>query len=107
MEAKTLEYVFPTDTNPLGTIFGGTLVAWMDKVAAFAAIRRARSPVVTASIEGIDFTVPIKQGDLVELSARVERVGRRSLRVRVEVNRENTLDGSPSCAPWGTSRWWL
>ncbi len=71
MEARTLHLVFPTDTNSLGTIFGGTLVAWMDKVAAFAAIRRARCTVVTAAIEGIDFRVPIRQGDLVELFARV------------------------------------
>jgi acyl-CoA hydrolase len=94
LEAKILEFVFPTDTNHLGTIFGGALVAWMDKAAAFAAIRRARSTVVTASIDSIDFKVPIKQGDIVELVARVERVGRTSLRTRVEVNREDALDGS-------------
>jgi acyl-CoA hydrolase len=94
LEAKTLELVFPNDTNALGTIFGGALVAWMDKVAAYAAIRRARNTVVTARIEGIDFKVPIKEGDLVELSARVERVGRTSLAVRVDVYREHPLDGS-------------
>ena len=69
-------------------------MAWMDKTAAFAAIRRARSPVVTASIDSINFKVPIKQGDIVELVARVERVGRTSLRTRVEVNKEDPLDGS-------------
>lgn len=94
MEAKILEFVFPSHTNALGTLFGGTLVAWMDKAAAYAAVRRARSPVVTASIESIDFQIPIKQGDMVELTARVEQVGRTSLRVRVEVNREDPLDGS-------------
>ena len=94
VEARVLEFVFPTDTNHLGTIFGGTLVAWMDKAAAFAAIRRARSTVVTASIDSIDFKVPIKQGDIAELVAQVERVGRTSLRVRVEVNREDPMDGS-------------
>lgn len=93
-EARTLEFVFPTDTNHLGTIFGGALVAWMDKVAAFAAIRRARNAVVTASIDQIDFKVPIREGNLVELLARVEGVGRTSLRVRVEVNKENPMDGS-------------
>ena len=94
MEARVLEFVFPTDTNHMGTIFGGTLVAWMDKAAAFAAIRRAHSTVVTASIDSIGFKVPIKQGDIVELVARVEQVGRTSLRTRVEVNKENPLDGS-------------
>ncbi|MDP8948140.1 MAG: acyl-CoA thioesterase [Actinomycetota bacterium] len=94
VEARVLEFVFPTDTNHLGTIFGGTLVAWMDKAAAFAAIRRAHSTVVTASIDSIDFKVPIRQGDIAELVALVERVGRTSLRVRVEVNREDPMDGS-------------
>ena len=94
MEARTLELVFPNDTNAHGTIFGGTLVAWMDKAAAYAAIRRARNAVVTAAIESITFEVPIRQGELVELFAKVERVGRTSMRVRVEVNREDPLDGS-------------
>jgi acyl-CoA hydrolase len=91
LEAKTLEFVFPTDTNHLGTLFGGTLVAWMDKAAAFAAIRCARSTVVTVSIEHIEFKTPIKQGEMVELIARVERVGRTSMRTRVEVYREDPL----------------
>lgn len=94
MEARTLELVFPTDTNALGTIFGGTLVAWMDKTAAFAAIRRARRTVVTAAIEGIEFKVPIHEGELVELHALVVRVGRTSMRVRVEVRREDPSTGS-------------
>ena len=94
VEARTLELVFPNDTNSLGTIFGGTLVAWMDKAAAFAAVRRARNTCVTAAIEGISFQSPIRLGELVEIYARVESVGRTSLRVRVEVRRENPMDGS-------------
>ena len=39
MEARLLESVFPTDTNPSGNLFGGTLVSWMDKAAGFAAMR--------------------------------------------------------------------
>ena len=62
MEARLLESVFPTDTNPQGNLFGGTLVSWMDKAAGFAAMRRARSTVVTAAIEDIAFQVPIVQG---------------------------------------------
>ena len=85
MEARLLESVFPTDTNPQGNLFGGTLVSWMDKAAGFAAMRRARSSVVTAAIEDIAFQVPILQGDLVEITATVISVGRTSMRVRVEV----------------------
>jgi acyl-CoA hydrolase len=50
--------------------------------------------VVTAAIEDISFAVPILQGDLVEVSAKVVSVGRTSMRVRVEVHRERPSDGS-------------
>jgi uncharacterized protein (TIGR00369 family) len=88
MEATLLESVFPTDTNPRGTLFGGQLVAWMDKAAGIAALRQARNVVVTASIENIDFRIPIHVGELVELKAKVVRVGRTSMVVEVSVFRE-------------------
>ena len=91
MEARLLESVFPTDTNPQGNLFGGTLMSWMDKAAGFAAMRRARSTVVTAAIEDIAFRVPIVQGELVEINARVVKVGRTSMRIRVEVSKENPI----------------
>ena len=94
MEARLLESVFPTDTNPQGNLFGGTLVSWMDKAAGFAAMRRARGTVVTAAIEDIAFQVPILQGDLVEVAARVIAVGRTSMRVRVEVLKERPAEGT-------------
>jgi acyl-CoA hydrolase len=94
VEARLLESVFPTDTNPQGNLFGGTLDSWMDKAAGYAAMRRARSSVVTAAIENIAFGVPIVQGDLVEVVARVIGVGRTSMRVRVEVRKESPVDGT-------------
>jgi acyl-CoA hydrolase len=94
MEARLLESVFPTDTNPRGNLFGGTLVSWMDKAAGFAAMRRSRTVVVTAAIEDIAFSVPIVVGDLVEVNARVVSVGRTSMRVRVEVSKENPITGT-------------
>jgi acyl-CoA hydrolase len=94
VEARLLESVFPTDTNPQGNLFGGTLVSWMDKAAGFAAMRRARSSVVTAAIEDIEFQVPILQGDLVEITARVVSVGRTSMRVRVEVRKERPIEAT-------------
>lgn len=91
MEARVLESVFPTDTNPRGTLFGGTMVAWMDKAAGYAAMRHARNVVVTAAIDRIEFAVGVHVGDLVELTARVESVGRTSLRVKVEAFREDPV----------------
>lgn len=93
MEARLLESVFPTDTNPQGNLFGGTLMAWMDKAAGFAAMRRSRSTVVTRAIENIEFKVPILQGDLVEVHARVVSVGHTSMRVQVDVSREDPRTG--------------
>jgi acyl-CoA hydrolase len=94
MEARVLQSVFPTDTNPRGRLFGGQMVAWMDKVAGYAAMRHARNVVVAAAIERIEFRVPVEQGDLVELVARVESVGHTSMRVLVEAFREDPLDGT-------------
>ena len=95
MRATLLETVFPTDTNPQGTLFGGQLVAWMDKAAGIAAMRHAKNTVVTAAIENISFKVPIFVGDLVELRGKVVSVGRTSMKVEVEVFREG---------PFGTDR---
>lgn len=94
MEARLLESVFPTDTNPQGNLFGGTLMSWMDKAAGFAAMRRSRSTVVTRAIEDIAFEVPILQGELVEVYAKVVHVGRTSMRVRVQVSKENPRTGT-------------
>lgn len=94
MRARLLESVFPTDTNPQGTLFAGTLMGWMDKAAVFAAMRRTGTSVVTAAIRDISFQVPIRLGDMVELDARVVSIGRTSLVVEIEVNRERPMDGT-------------
>lgn len=82
---KRTEIVFPTDVNHYGTLFGGKAVAMMDVVASIAAMRAAHKPVVTASIDRIDFKEPIRQGNLVETVARVVAVGRTSITVEVEL----------------------
>ncbi len=88
MEARTLELVFPSHANPMGNAFGGFVVGLMDKVGSYAAMRRAGKPVVTVAIGRVEFHVPIKVGDLLEVVARVQRVGRTSLTVGVEVYKE-------------------
>lgn len=90
VETRLCEFVFPPDTNHLGTLYGGRLMAWMDKAAGVAATRRAgHATVVTAAVDGLVFGMPIREGQLVELVARVEEVGRTSMRVRVEAWRED------------------
>lgn len=85
METRLLDIVFPGMTNHHGTLFGGTGLAHMDRVAFIAAARHARADFVTASCERIDFVAPARLGEIIELTGLVVRVGRRSLGVEVEL----------------------
>lgn len=87
-EVITTEHVLPGNTNMHGTMFGGDVLALMDKTAAIAALRFCRQPVVTASTERIDFRTPIRLGDIIEAHARVIHTGRTSLIVRIEIYAE-------------------
>jgi len=93
LEARMIEMVFPEQTNHLGTLFGGQALAMMDKAAFIAASRYTRRAVVTASSERVDFHVPVRQGQLVELLARVVATGNTSLTVEVKLFSEDLLSG--------------
>jgi acyl-CoA hydrolase len=90
---RLLDMVFPGDTNHHGTVFGGVALAHMDKVAFLAAARHGRAPFVTAASERIDFTAPALQGELIEATGRIVRVGNSSLDVEVELVAEALLSG--------------
>lgn len=92
-EVRVVEMVFPEQTNHYGTLLGGQALALMDKAAFVAASRYARRAIVTASSERVDFHVPVRQGQLIELVARVVRTGRTSLTVDVELFAEDLLTG--------------
>jgi acyl-CoA hydrolase len=87
------QLVLPPHTNALGTVFGGTIMSWIDICAAMAAQRQARAVVVTASMDQLDFWQPIKQGQLVNLRSVVNYVGRTSMEVGVRVEAEDVLTG--------------
>ena len=87
------DIVFPGDTNHHGTLFGGTALSHMDKVAFVAATRFGRRAFVTASCERIDFTAPAARGHLVDFTATVVSAGRRSLTVKVDMTAEALLSG--------------
>ncbi len=91
-ELRLWEIVFPDHTNHLGSLFGGQALAWMDKAAFLAASRYSRRTVVTARSEQVDFSVPVRQGQGVELIARVVEVGRSSMKVEVELHTEDLLN---------------
>ena len=93
--------VFPNTTNHHGTLFGGTLMQWMDEVAFIACTRLLRQKVVTVSMDKIDFKTPLPEGTIVELVAKVVHVGTTSLGVRVQVFRENMYDDERELAVTG------
>jgi acyl-CoA hydrolase len=87
------EIVLPSDTNALGTIFGGKVMSWIDIAAAMAAGRHARRVVVTASIDALHFLAPVKLGHYVHIKASVNFASRTSMEVGVRVDSENPLTG--------------
>ncbi len=74
----------PKDANRYGDIFGGWILAQMDLAGGVAAVRRAKGRVATVGIEAMTFHKPVFVGDEVSCFATVERVGRTSIRIRVE-----------------------
>ena len=91
---ETRYLVMPSHANPQGTAFGGTILAWIDVVAAMAAQRHCGKEVVTAQIDSIIFKQPIRVGDQVCLKASVNYVGRTSMEVGVQVTREDPYGDS-------------
>src|SRR5437868_14629831 len=77
--------VLPNDANALGFILGGTVMHLIDIAGAIACHRHARTLLVTAAVDGLEFLHPIKVGDLIILNARVTCTFTTSLEVRVEV----------------------
>lgn len=85
--------VLPPDTNNIGTMFGGKLMAQIDDIAAISAMRHARSHVVTASTDSVDFLHPISEGNAVCLESFVTYTGRTSMEVVVKVVAEDLQSG--------------
>lgn len=92
-EIHVTDIVLPHQTNNFNTMFGGEVMAMMDKAAAIAGLRFCRQPLVTASSERIDFRTPIHAGEIIEAIARVIFVGRTSMIVRVHIYAEHPLQG--------------
>ena len=90
---ETSEVVMPDATNNLGRALGGWVLHRMDLGGVVAARRFARSQVVTASIERVDFHAPIDLGDIAVLTAYVYDVGETSMQVRVDVTAERPSEG--------------
>ncbi len=87
--------VMPGDANVLGTAFGGKVMEWTDMAASMAAMRHARLPVATASIDQLSFLAPVRIGHMAILVAQVNAVFSTSMEVGVEVVTEDPETGAP------------
>lgn len=94
-ESRTIltQLVFPSDTNLHGTMFGGIVMEYIDKISAVASMRHARKPAVTASSDSLDFLAPIRVGEAIELEAFVTWTHKSSMEVFVKVTSENLMTG--------------
>jgi acyl-CoA hydrolase len=88
-KSEMTEIVLPNDTNPLNALVGGRLMHWIDLAGAMAAHRHSRQYVVTASVDHLDFLMPVRVGDIVILRSSVNRVFNTSMEVGVKVWVEN------------------
>jgi acyl-CoA hydrolase len=88
------EIILPNDTNTLGNLLGGRLMHFIDLTGAMAAYRHARSHIVTAAMDHIDFIRPVHIGDLLILKSSVNRAFTTSLEVGVKVWVEHPQNGS-------------
>ncbi|MDQ3079941.1 MAG: acyl-CoA thioesterase [Pseudomonadota bacterium] len=75
----------PTDINANGHIFGGWVLSQMDIAAGIVASRRANGSVATVAIDRMEFLAPIHMRDLISVYAKVEKVGRTSMQIKIEV----------------------
>ncbi len=89
----TTYVVLPNDTNTLGNLFGGQLLAWMDIIASVSAHRHCKRVVVTASVNNVSFKKPIPQSSIVTLEAKVSRAFSSSMEIFVDVFVEDQVTG--------------
>src|SRR5215831_5697157 len=87
------EIALPNDANVLGNLLGGRVMHLVDIAGAMAAIRHARRPVVTASVDSLHFLHPVRIGQLIVLRSSVNRVFRTSMEVGVQVETEDLTTG--------------
>jgi acyl-CoA hydrolase len=87
------QLVLPSHINAMGSIFGGTVMSWIDIAAAIAAQRHSNKEVVTASMDSLSFIAPVYKGWVVNLKASVNFTSRTSMEVGVRVDAENPRTG--------------
>jgi len=87
------QVVLPNDANPMGFMLGGAVMHLIDIAGAIAALRHARTPMVTAAVDAMKFKSPVHVGDLVTLRSQVNAAWNTSMEVGVRVEAENVVTG--------------
>ena len=87
------ELILPNDANLLGNVLGGRVMHLMDMCAAMSAYKHARTAVVTASVDRLDFLAPAKMGEIMILRSSVNYTGKSSMEVGVRIESENPKTG--------------
>ena len=87
------ELILPNDTNNLNTVFGGKVMQYMDLCAAMSAYKFARTAVVTASVDRLDFLAPAKKGDILILKSSVNYAHKTSMEIGVRIDAETPFSG--------------
>jgi len=84
----TVRLMLPVEANNLGSVFGGIILAEIDRVAYITASRHASAPCLTASFDRVDFIAPVHVGDIVQFDAQVTFVRRTSMEIWIQVSAE-------------------
>ena len=97
------EEVFPGDTNAYGTLFGGRLMALMDKAAGFSSSKFAHREFVTVSVDSLEFINPAHKGDIIEVVGKVVYTSTHSAGCKVQAYALSNLTGSAMKSAVGIS----
>jgi acyl-CoA hydrolase len=92
------DLVLPSETNPLNNLFGGELLARMDRAASIAARRHSRRIVVTASVNSVAFNRAIPLGSVVTVEAKVSRAFKSSMEIFIDIWVEDRESGNKTKA---------
>lgn len=93
-QVQMAEIVLPNDANPLGNMLGGKVMHLIDIAASMSALRHCRKPVVTVSVDSLDFRYPIKVGHMILLRASVNYTHDTSMEIGVRVESEDPITGN-------------
>ena len=92
-ETTQTRVIFPGDLNNHETLFGGKALMWMDEVAYITVLRYLNQNAVTIAVNKLNYSNPVKAGDIIEISGKVTQTGSVKVTVHVEIHKEIVTTG--------------